>query len=72
MTIPDDFRKQVANGGLRFQAYLPPSLASRVVDLVEQGAFIRHLPKRFLWPCKPSKRWKGSRAPRRSQSLKKT
>lgn len=39
MTIPDDFRKQVAEGGLRFQAYLPPSLALRVIELVEQGAF---------------------------------
>ena len=37
--IPEDFKKQVAEGGLQFAAYLPPKLALWVVELVEQGAF---------------------------------
>jgi Arc/MetJ-type ribon-helix-helix transcriptional regulator len=35
--IPAVFKKQVAADGLRFEAYLPPSLASWVIELVEQG-----------------------------------
>ena len=37
--IPEEFKKQVAEGGLRFEAYLPSDLASWVVELVERGAF---------------------------------
>lgn len=37
--IPDQFKKQTAAGGLRFEAYLPSGLALWVVELVEQGAF---------------------------------
>ena len=37
--IPAEFQKQVAAGGLRFEAYLPPPLASWVIELVEQGVF---------------------------------
>jgi antitoxin ParD1/3/4 len=32
-------RRQAAEGGLRFEAYLPPSLAEWVVSLVEQEIF---------------------------------
>jgi antitoxin ParD1/3/4 len=32
-------RRQAAEGGLRFEAYLPPSLAAWVVSLVEQEIF---------------------------------
>ncbi len=32
-------RRQAAEGGLRFEAYLPPSLAAWVVSLVEQNIF---------------------------------
>lgn len=39
MTIPEDFKKQVSEGGLRFEAYLPPDLALQVVDLVEKKIF---------------------------------
>ncbi|MEN3145669.1 hypothetical protein ABDF71_27200 [Ochrobactrum sp. WV_118_8] len=31
---------QVAEGGLRFEAYLPPSLALWLLDLIEQGKFL--------------------------------
>jgi hypothetical protein len=37
--IPEAFQSQVAAGGLRFEAYLPPTLASWVIELVEKGAF---------------------------------
>lgn len=37
--ISKAFHQQVSSGGLRFEAYLPPSLASWVVGLVEQGVF---------------------------------
>ncbi len=33
-------RNQVAEGGLRFEAYLPPSLALWLLDLIEQGKFL--------------------------------
>ena len=33
-------RNQVAKGGLRFEAYLPPSLALWLLDLIEQGKFL--------------------------------
>ncbi|MGB5583856.1 MAG: hypothetical protein WBO16_06280 [Gammaproteobacteria bacterium] len=33
------FQRQVATGGLRFEAYLPPALASWVIELVEKGVF---------------------------------
>jgi len=33
-------RNQVAEGGLRFEAYLPPSLALWMLDLIEQGKFL--------------------------------
>ena len=33
-------RDQVAEGGLRFEAYLPPSLALWLIDLIEQGQFL--------------------------------
>jgi antitoxin ParD1/3/4 len=33
-------RRQAAEGGLRFEAYLPPGLAEWVVHLVEQGVFL--------------------------------
>ena len=39
MTVSDNFKKQVAEGGLRFEAYLPPDLALWIVELVEQGDF---------------------------------
>jgi antitoxin ParD1/3/4 len=32
-------RRQAAEGGLRFEAYLPPSLAEWVIGLVEQDVF---------------------------------
>jgi antitoxin ParD1/3/4 len=32
-------RRQAAKGGLRFEAYLPPSLAEWVISLVEQDIF---------------------------------
>jgi hypothetical protein len=32
-------RRQAAEGGLRFEAYLPPGLAEWVISLVEQGVF---------------------------------
>jgi antitoxin ParD1/3/4 len=32
-------RRQAAEGGLRFEAYLPPGLAVWVISLVEQGIF---------------------------------
>lgn len=32
-------REQARKGGLRFEAYLPPSLAEWLLDLVEQGVF---------------------------------
>ena len=32
-------RRQAAEGGLRFEAYLPPGLAAWVISLVEQGIF---------------------------------
>ncbi|MGO8780277.1 MAG: hypothetical protein ACLQKK_15405 [Rhodomicrobium sp.] len=32
-------REQARNGGLRFEAYLPPSLAEWLLDLVEAGVF---------------------------------
>jgi antitoxin ParD1/3/4 len=32
-------RRQAAEGGLRFEAYLPPSLAAWVISLVEQDVF---------------------------------
>jgi hypothetical protein len=32
-------REQAGNGGLRFEAYLPPGLASWVLDMVERGIF---------------------------------
>jgi antitoxin ParD1/3/4 len=32
-------RRQAAKGGLRFDAYLPPSLAEWVISLVEQDVF---------------------------------
>ena len=32
-------RRQAAEGGLRFEAYLPPSLAAWVIGLVEQEVF---------------------------------
>jgi antitoxin ParD1/3/4 len=32
-------RRQAAEGGLRFEAYLPPRLAAWVIRLVEQGVF---------------------------------
>jgi antitoxin ParD1/3/4 len=32
-------RRQAAEGGLRFEAYLPPSLAAWVISLVEQDIF---------------------------------
>ena len=34
-------RNQVNEGGLRFEAYLPPSLALWLLDLIEQGKFRR-------------------------------
>lgn len=37
--VPEKFKKQVAESGLRFEAYLPSDLALWVVELVEQGAF---------------------------------
>ena len=37
--ISEAFHQQVSSGGLRFEAYLPPSLATWVVGLVEQGVF---------------------------------
>lgn len=33
-------RDQAAKGGLRFEAYLPPSLALWLLDLIEQGKFL--------------------------------
>lgn len=33
-------RNQVAEGGLRFEAYLPPALALWLLDLIEQGKFL--------------------------------
>src|SRR5690606_22986902 len=33
-------RNQVAEGGLRFEAYLPPSLALWLLDLIEQDTFL--------------------------------
>lgn len=33
-------RDQVAEGGLRFEAYLPPSLALWLLDLIEQDKFL--------------------------------
>jgi hypothetical protein len=33
-------RNQVAEGGLRFEAYLPPSLALWLLDRIEQGQFL--------------------------------
>lgn len=33
-------RNQVNEGGLRFEAYLPPSLALWLLDLIEQGKFL--------------------------------
>ena len=33
-------RNQVAEGGLRFEAYLPPSLALWLLDRIEQGKFL--------------------------------
>jgi antitoxin ParD1/3/4 len=33
-------RRQAAEGGLRFEAYLPPSLAEWVISLVEQEIFL--------------------------------
>lgn len=33
-------RDQAAKGGLRFEAYLPPSLAVWLLDRIEQGQFI--------------------------------
>ena len=33
-------RNQVAEGGLRFEAYLPPSLALWLLDLIEQDRFL--------------------------------
>lgn len=33
-------RDQAAKGGLRFETYLPPSLALWLLDLIEQGQFI--------------------------------
>ena len=33
-------RSQVAEGGLRFEAYLPPSLALWLLDLIEQETFL--------------------------------
>lgn len=33
-------RNQVTEGGLRFEAYLPPSLALWLLDRIEQGQFI--------------------------------
>ena len=33
-------RNQVAEGGLRFEAYLPPSLALWLFDLIEQDRFL--------------------------------
>lgn len=32
-------RKQAADGGLRFRAYLPPSLADWLLELIENGTF---------------------------------
>lgn len=32
-------RRQAAEGGLKFEAYLPPGLAEWVIGLVEQGVF---------------------------------
>jgi len=32
-------RRQAAEGGLRFEAYLPPGLAEWVISLVEQEVF---------------------------------
>jgi Arc/MetJ-type ribon-helix-helix transcriptional regulator len=37
--ISEAFHQQVSTGGLRFEAYLPPSLASWVIRLVDQGVF---------------------------------
>ena len=37
-------RNQVAEGGLRFEAYLPPSLALWLLDLVEQDRFLLKAP----------------------------
>jgi hypothetical protein len=34
-----DLREKARKGGLRFEAYLPPSLAEWVLDLVERGVF---------------------------------
>jgi antitoxin ParD1/3/4 len=36
----EPIRLQAAEGGLRFEAYLPPGLAEWVVRLVEQGVFL--------------------------------
>ena len=33
-------RDQAAKGGLRFEAYLPPSLALWLLDLIEQDTFL--------------------------------
>lgn len=33
-------RNQVAEGGLKFEAYLPPSLALWLLDRIEQGQFL--------------------------------
>lgn len=33
-------REQVGKGGLRFEAYLPPSLALWLLDRIEQGQFL--------------------------------
>ena len=33
-------RNQVNEGGLRFEAYLPPNLALWLLDLIEQGKFL--------------------------------
>jgi len=33
-------RKQAAEGGLRFEAYLPPQLAQWLLDRIEKGVFL--------------------------------
>lgn len=35
-----NLRDQACKGGLHFEAYLPPELASWVLDMVERGVFI--------------------------------
>ena len=33
-------RKQAAEGGLRFEAYLPPQLAEWLLERIEKGVFL--------------------------------